>query len=229
MSPAETPTDGSQGTPPRGGGRARFAVIPGVDTASGLRRMSGNAELYASVLRMFVDGHRNDAEEIRREAAAGDWNAAVRRAHTVKGLAGTIGADALQELARAMEACLKQPETRGSAEAAIAAFAAVLAAVTAGIEAALPSPARPAPAADARPVDSARLGQACRELQAFLDTDDLSAQECLERHRELLQAAFGARADAIAAAVEGFDFAAARRALADACAAQGIAAGAPGA
>ena len=228
MSPDETPTDGSQGTPPRGGGRARFAVIPGVDTVSGLRRMSGNAELYASVLRMFIDGHRNDAEEIRREAAAGDWNAAVRRAHTVKGLAGTIGADALQEQARAMEACLKQPETRGSAEAAIAAFAAGLAAVTAGIEAALPSPARPV-AADARPVDPARLGQACRELQAFLATDDLSAQECLERHRELLQAAFGARADAIAAAVEGFDFAAARRALAEACAAQGIAAGAPGA
>lgn len=226
MSPPETPTDRTPGTAPQPGGRARFAAIPGIDTASGLRRMSDNAELYASVLRMFVDGHGNDPDEIRREVAAGDWTAAVRRAHTVKGLAGTIGADALQEQARAMEACLKQPESRGDAEAAIAAFAAGLAAVTAGIEAVLPSPARPAPAAAAT-VDPERLEQACRELAALLATDDLRAQDCLAAHRELLKTAFGARADAIVSAVEGFDFAAARRALADACAALGVAAGAP--
>ncbi len=196
-------------------------AIAGLDTVTGLHRVADNPGLYASVLRMFVEGHRLDADEIRREVAAADWTAAVRRAHTVKGLAGTIGAQELQDRAREMENCLKQPELRANASVAIAAFARSLATVVAGIDSALPPPPRAQPGAP-QTVDRERLLAACRELHALLVTDDMRSQDSHAQHRELLDAAFSERAQALASAVEQFDFDAARRELVAACADQGI-------
>lgn len=198
-------------------------AIPGIDLAIGLHRVADSPSLYLSILRMFVDGHRADTAEIRHCIAGSDWPGAVRRAHTVKGLAGTIGALELQDRARDLEARLKAPEAHTDIDTTIDAFATALDAIVAAIDAALPAPAREPAAAPASSVDRQRLASACRELHDLLEADDLRARDGLQRHRELLRAACGEQFGAIETAVEQFDFAAARAALAAACDAHGIA------
>ncbi|WP_412478460.1 PAS domain S-box protein [Azonexus sp. IMCC34839] len=82
--------------------------LPGIDTALGMKRMMNKVALYEKVLRDFHNRFANEAAQIRATWEAGDFTAAERRAHSTKGLAGTIGATALQEAALALEYALKE-------------------------------------------------------------------------------------------------------------------------
>ena len=82
--------------------------LPGIDTALGMKRMMNKVALYEKVLRDFHARFADEAAQIRTTWEAGDFTAAERRAHSTKGLAGTIGATALQDAALALEYALKE-------------------------------------------------------------------------------------------------------------------------
>ena len=77
--------------------------IPGLDIRAGLRRLAGLKSLYLNLLRAFADGQDGAVERMRQAVARGDVQTAERDAHTLKGLAGTIGAGGVQELAGRVE------------------------------------------------------------------------------------------------------------------------------
>ncbi len=77
--------------------------LPGVDVAAGVRRIGGNLGLYYSLLDMFRTNHRNIAQEIRDSLASNDLKSAERQAHTLKGIAGSLGAEELQGLSAQLE------------------------------------------------------------------------------------------------------------------------------
>ena len=78
--------------------------IPGLDAASGLKCVGGKAERYVRLLRRLVDDHGDDLSKLRACLAVGDLTGARRIAHTLKGVAGTLGAIRLQGAAAALEA-----------------------------------------------------------------------------------------------------------------------------
>ena len=84
--------------------------LPGINKADGLRRMLNKPKLYEKVLRDFHARFINEAAQIKAGIAAGDLATSRRRAHTTKGLAGTIGADDLQAAALALEQALTQEQ-----------------------------------------------------------------------------------------------------------------------
>jgi PAS domain S-box-containing protein len=104
----ETPAAAS-GRPPRGTQRLRL-TLPGVDVNVGLRRASNNKELYLDLLEMFSDECAETRDGLLQELAVGDIVSAARRAHSVKSMAGNIGATALQEAAAALETALRRDE-----------------------------------------------------------------------------------------------------------------------
>ena len=77
--------------------------LPGVDVAAGVRRIGGNVGLYYSLLDMFRTNHRNIAQEIRDSLTSNDLKSAERQAHTLKGIAGSLGAEELQGLSAQLE------------------------------------------------------------------------------------------------------------------------------
>ena len=81
--------------------------IAGVDTALGLRHVAGNASLYRQLLERFHTSQRGAADDIRAEFEAGRFGEAGKRAHTLRGVAGNIGARELQALAQALEELLR--------------------------------------------------------------------------------------------------------------------------
>lgn len=77
--------------------------LPGIDTADGLRRMMNKPCLYTRVLCDFHARFRDERQLIESALAAGNHEEASRRAHSLKGLAGTVGARELQAQAEAMQ------------------------------------------------------------------------------------------------------------------------------
>ena len=78
--------------------------ITGLDAHAGLARCGGNAVLYHKILRKFRDTQATAPRRIRAALAAGDRATAEREAHTLKGVAGNIGADAVFDAAKTVEA-----------------------------------------------------------------------------------------------------------------------------
>ena len=77
-----------------------------VNPEIGLSRVAGNRKLYASLLCKFHRDYSGTPAEIRSALADGDPQRAVRIAHTIKGVAGTIGAMDLQRIAERLESAL---------------------------------------------------------------------------------------------------------------------------
>jgi signal transduction histidine kinase/DNA-binding response OmpR family regulator len=86
-----------------------------LDTRAGLEAVNGNEMLYRRLLGMFREREANFETRLREACARGDAAAALRCAHDLKSVAGTLGMPALQQAAGALEAACG----RGVDEAAI--------------------------------------------------------------------------------------------------------------
>ncbi len=81
--------------------------IAGLDTKDGLSRVGGNRKLYLKLLRQFVEQQGPAVEQITEALASGDIALAERLAHTLKGVAGNIGATQVQAAAGALEKLIR--------------------------------------------------------------------------------------------------------------------------
>jgi two-component system sensor histidine kinase/response regulator len=188
--------------------------LPGVDLASGLRRVLGKPELYRRLLDKFAASQADFASRLRAALAAGELQGAEREAHSLKGLAGNLGAVDLATQAAALESAIKDArhdELAAQLQELEQCLAALLAAI-----AALQQPV------PATPVDPQQLQPLCRQLLRLFADDDPRAGKVFDEQAELLRSAFNDDYGALAAAVHGFDFERARELLQQAAARQGI-------
>jgi PAS domain S-box-containing protein len=80
-----------------------LSSLSGIDSAFGLRHVAGNLALYVQLLDRFRATQRDAGAAIRADFEAGRRMEAASRAHTLRGVAGNIGARELQTLAQAVE------------------------------------------------------------------------------------------------------------------------------
>lgn len=86
-------------------------AISGVDTTLGLRRVSGNQELYVQLLQKFESRYADTKPELLAELHDNKMEDAIRRVHSVKGVAGNLGISNLQSMALKLEEALRNGET----------------------------------------------------------------------------------------------------------------------
>jgi two-component system sensor histidine kinase/response regulator len=96
--------------------------IPDLDAVDGMRRMLGNRNTYCRLLKKFIEGQRDLPAVIASALDAGDLATAERKAHTTRGVAGTLGASRLQELSNELEQLLRQRAERPYINEALTAF-----------------------------------------------------------------------------------------------------------
>ncbi|GAA5216831.1 transporter substrate-binding domain-containing protein [Corallincola platygyrae] len=77
--------------------------IEGLDTAWGISRVGGNPELYLKLVSEFFQRHRNELLHIRKAAECGDLKEVHRAVHTLRGVAGNIGAKPLEHAGARLE------------------------------------------------------------------------------------------------------------------------------
>lgn len=165
--------------------------------ASGLQQLMGDYALYLNILRRFQQRYHAAAAEVDAALAAGDRAGAVRIVHTVKGAAGMIGAQQVQQLAAALEAA-GCAAPLAPLEQALAQLMQAIATLLAA-EPAADSPAAPAPAPDARML--------VQHLARLLEEGDGAAIDVLEQSATVLAGALGvARYAQVTSAAHQFDF-----------------------
>jgi two-component system sensor histidine kinase/response regulator len=177
------------------------AAIPGLDMHSGLRRVLGKRPRYLSMLRGFVSNQSGMDAQIAAALAAGDNGGAERMAHTLKGLAGNIGADALQQAAAALEHAIAAGCPTGELQAALALL---LNTQLDAISAALPAEMETAAAPVA--VDTALRDNVHAQLVRLLSGDDAEAEKVLMEHHALLASAYPNHIRRLQQAIGRFDF-----------------------
>ncbi|HEX7689276.1 MAG TPA: response regulator, partial [Burkholderiaceae bacterium] len=78
-----------------------------VDVRAGIAAMMGDEALYRRLLRMFLDRETDFPERFRRARAESQAKAAMRLAHDLKSVAGSLGAEPLRRAATRLEqACV---------------------------------------------------------------------------------------------------------------------------
>jgi signal transduction histidine kinase/DNA-binding response OmpR family regulator len=84
--------------------------IEGVDIKSALGRVGGNKKLLLKLLGRFIETQSDVVERIQMALDTFNMEVATREAHTIKGLAGNIGATFLYTCAENLEKILKNGE-----------------------------------------------------------------------------------------------------------------------
>ena len=188
--------------------------IDGINARSGLARVGGNRHLYRKLLLKFAANQAAVPAEIRTACAAGDTGLAARLAHTLRGVAGNIGADSLSLPAQALESAI----LAGSPDITVqlAAVEAELRRVLAGIaplDRRRRSTGTEATGSRAAGADPALIRGRLTELRARLDDNDTAAGELVEALKPLLGVSHEALMAQIERAALAYDFDSARAAL----------------
>nr|WP_276598067.1 PAS domain-containing hybrid sensor histidine kinase/response regulator [Roseateles koreensis] len=188
-------------------------VVPSLDLALGLRRVAGNAALYLRLLREFA-AHRSQADAEIEAALRIDPVAARRAAHTLVGLAGNLGATALQLAAADLEAALHDDGPTAACPTCLLALSTQLRALIRDLQAALPPDAAPAhELADMRAASTLSL-PVLQHLHALLAADDPEALDYFQLHEGAFRQAMGDTFNPLWQALASFDFAQALQLLA---------------
>jgi two-component system sensor histidine kinase/response regulator len=195
--PAQAPRD-SEGMP----------AVDGLDTADGLSRVGGNRKLYLKLLRQFVDQQGRSVEQVTDALAARDTPLAERLAHTLKGVAGNIGAKRVHSAAAVLENAIRRqaaPEDVDSAKREVAAaLAPLVAALRPVLDSASPAPPAPPEPGPANPAESR---EAAARLAALLSDFDPGAAEFVEANQRPLQPLFAAAWPEFESLVQNYAFA----------------------
>jgi signal transduction histidine kinase/CheY-like chemotaxis protein len=162
--------------------------LAGIDTVFGLRNVAGNTALYLQLLERFRTSQYHAGAGIRAAFEGGRECEAATLAHTLRGVAGNIGARELQGLAQSVEEAI----ARGDADPArlagrVAALEAALGAVMQSLDRYFDSSAAEviaAVAGDAAPGG----GQALAQLEALLAEFSGEATDYFETVRVALAA-----------------------------------------
>ena len=75
----------------------------GFDIATALQQLAGSEKLYLSIITKFATMYKDLPDAIQADLEKGDLEKVQRDAHTVKGLAGTLGHSALRDAAAQLE------------------------------------------------------------------------------------------------------------------------------
>nr|WP_276570144.1 response regulator [Thiocystis violacea] len=96
--------------------RTRLQAIPGLDMDFGLKCVGGKMDLYIRLLKKLAREHGEDVPKLKVCLAASEMDEARRFAHSLKGVAGTLGAIWLQKAAAELEAAIRAERPRGETE-----------------------------------------------------------------------------------------------------------------
>jgi signal transduction histidine kinase/CheY-like chemotaxis protein len=88
--------------------------LPGVDVELGLRAVRGRPDRYLSILATFAERHADDALRMQEACATADCEYLRHLAHTLKGVAATVGAVLLQQRALEVEMAARTGDAGGA-------------------------------------------------------------------------------------------------------------------
>ncbi|MCE0484517.1 MAG: response regulator [Methylacidiphilales bacterium] len=182
--------------------------IEGLDIKAGLGRVAGNRKLYLKLLRQFAEQQGPAAAQIKEALTRQDTALAERLAHTVKGVAGSLGLGALQNVAATLERAIAAKTDSSALAPLLEDFRAGLDDFITRLRAALPpAEAVSSSVAPDAPLDLEKAKKIVQEMIGYLNNFDPAGSDCLEANRKLFQSLLPGEAfSAFEQQVNGFVF-----------------------
>nr|WP_246448147.1 response regulator [Roseateles oligotrophus] len=177
--------------------------IPGLDMASGLGRIGGNRTMYLKMLRLFASNQAGVGEQLRSALAGSDWATAERLAHSCKGVAGSLGAEEVQQRAEELEQALRAGHGAAPLQTLVEALNGPLQALIQALRQSLPE--NP-PSRQLTVVDPAQLQGLVSQLAELLAQNDVEAESLLSAHADLFHSADPAAYLQLSRAIDAFDY-----------------------
>ncbi len=168
--------------------------------------LRGDGRAYLGLLRQFAANHRDDAQRLQDDLAAGQIEAARQRAHALKGAAGSLGAIRLQAAAAAIEYALRDADAPALLPGLLPGMLATLQSEQGALDEVLARVAATPVDAGGFAADPERAQAVLAQLEPLLASDDTAAGELFAAHRALLLASFGAEAMQLERQLAAFDF-----------------------
>jgi CheY-like chemotaxis protein len=101
--PGPTTSPGSHAAPAAGTDVSELPAAAGLDLHAGLHHAGGRIALFSRLLRQFARDYAEFGASVESLLSAQRWEDAAREAHTLKGLAATLGASEVGPRAAALE------------------------------------------------------------------------------------------------------------------------------
>ncbi|SMF95944.1 PAS domain S-box-containing protein [Methylomagnum ishizawai] len=189
-------------------------ALPGVDPQLGLRGVLGQRDSYLRLLRLFAQVHAGDTAKLGSLLEAGQFTAARLVAHSLKGAAGTIGAERVRGLALDLETALREAR---SMDILLDLSIPLEREQRALVEAIRAIPESQALMVEATP-DWSRAGPVIARLYRLLAEDDMRAGGVFQEAEPLLNAVLGQKAVELKRLLTLYDYEAVLALLRSACA-----------
>ncbi len=148
----------------------------GIDIKAGLARVEGRLEKYMKLLHTFIHNQGNAVQRLGDAIDSNEKEIAVRTAHTLKGVSGTIGAFELQVKAELLETLLKSdnfPEAKKVLSEVSRMLADTITLTSDWLRLNEPAEAKKGP-------DVEELNLQVRQLVKYLQDDDSKAEDLID-------------------------------------------------
>ena len=185
---------------------AALGSVAGLDNAAGLRTLQGDIPRYLRLLRQFAAQHGGDGSALIASVAAGDLKAVQYTAHSLKGVAGTLGALRLAELAAKVETMAKTSAPGEEWRFVLESLKAELGQLTTALTNLLADEAEQRSPELSPAADSAAVNAVLSRLEKLLVASDTAANDLAEEHRDLLRHNLGDAFPALERQIEDFDY-----------------------
>jgi len=182
------------------------ATLPGLNVSDGIRRASGNIDLYRRLIAELRRDMESTVTRLRAALDASNTRELLDILHTLKGSAATMGARHVAELAGALETAARRGDGigLGDLEAAVEEAKTSMASVVEHLT--VPVVTAPEKASASAP----QLLPITSRLREHLDSNNLAAMECFEELKALAGTQWPEPILQLEASLDRLDFAAAR-------------------
>ena len=180
-------------------------ALEGIDIQAGLKITQYNKTLYRKLLIKFRDSQSDFSEQFKQAKKSDDKEAAARCAHTLKGVAGNVGAKDIQHAAAALEQACKESASVEQLEQLLATVEQEITPVMSALSS-LDRADTPA-TEDEQVLDPKKFGDLLIRLKILLEEDEVEATEVINELQELPGiAVHSAMLKQLITAVEAYDF-----------------------
>ena len=189
---------------------AQLKAIPGLNPERGLHALRGREASYYGLLGTFTESHTEDMARVREALAADNAEDAQRIAHSLKGVAATLGLFDIELAARTLEAGLRGKQDEAILTPQIDTLEVLLLATSAALVVTLPAnPKREIADGQTPEIDWPMARSALGTLASYLALDDPRSAQQLKDFSPLLRPALGRHWQPLQRQIAEFELAAA--------------------
>ncbi|MDO9492385.1 response regulator [Acetobacterium sp.] len=156
--------------------------VDGLNVETGLRMLGGDSSVYLRLIRQFGQKCETEAIHILEQAAAENYQSIMQTVHSIKGVAGNLGAIKIQELAAELEQAVRIKSGKEQFEKMANNFVAEIRHFAEALPKERISPENP----QKDEGDRGQVETILNLLAVLLENNDTDAYDLFEEHKNLL-------------------------------------------